>query len=40
VGSVDVAKSWTDALEIVDKTIAKETQEWSEYVKIANIEPQ
>jgi tripartite-type tricarboxylate transporter receptor subunit TctC len=26
--------------ELVDKMIAKETQEWSEYVRIAKIEPQ
>jgi tripartite-type tricarboxylate transporter receptor subunit TctC len=26
--------------ELVDQMIAKETQEWNEYVKIANIEPQ
>jgi tripartite-type tricarboxylate transporter receptor subunit TctC len=26
--------------ELVDQMIAKETQEWTEYVKIANIEPQ
>jgi hypothetical protein len=26
--------------QLVDQMIAKETQEWTEYVKIANIEPQ
>jgi tripartite-type tricarboxylate transporter receptor subunit TctC len=26
--------------DLVDKMIAKETQEWNEYVKIAKIEPQ